>query len=121
MVGVPPAFEGQGCRDHWCCQWDRQWDRDHICPRRRQGRHQAANATAAELDPARALGGAMDIANEDQVNAGIDKAIAKGAPGPSCLWPRWNWRIVTMDARSGEDKILQEEQDHDKDEKIPAS
>ena len=38
----------------------------------------AADATAAELDPAgrRALGVAMDVANEDQVNAGIDKAIA---------------------------------------------
>jgi 3-hydroxybutyrate dehydrogenase len=38
----------------------------------------AADATAAELDPAgrRALGIAMDVANEDQVNAGIDKAIA---------------------------------------------
>src|SRR5215470_8432314 len=39
----------------------------------------AADATAAELDPAgkRALGVAMDVANEDQVNAGIEKAIAK--------------------------------------------
>jgi 3-hydroxybutyrate dehydrogenase len=39
----------------------------------------AADATAAELDAAsgRALGVAMDVANEDQVNAGIDKAIAK--------------------------------------------
>src|SRR5215470_3099094 len=39
----------------------------------------AAEATAAELDPAgrRALGVAMDVANEDEVNAGIDKAIAK--------------------------------------------
>jgi len=38
----------------------------------------AADATASELDPAgrRALGVAMDVANEDQVNAGIDKAIA---------------------------------------------
>ena len=38
----------------------------------------AADTTAAELDPAgrRALGVAMDVANEDQVNAGIDKAIA---------------------------------------------
>jgi len=38
----------------------------------------AADATAKELDPAgrRALGVAMDVANEDQVNAGIDKAIA---------------------------------------------
>ena len=38
----------------------------------------AANATAAELDPAgrRALGIAMDVANEEQVNDGIDKAIA---------------------------------------------
>ena len=38
----------------------------------------AADATAAELDPAgrRALGVAMDVANEDQVNAGIGKAIA---------------------------------------------
>jgi 3-hydroxybutyrate dehydrogenase len=38
----------------------------------------AADSTAAELDPAgrRALGVAMDVANEDQVNAGIDKAIA---------------------------------------------
>jgi 3-hydroxybutyrate dehydrogenase len=38
----------------------------------------AADATAAELDPAgrRALGVAMDVANEDQVDAGIDKAIA---------------------------------------------
>ena len=38
----------------------------------------AAETTAAELDPAgrRALGVAMDVANEDQVNAGIDKAIA---------------------------------------------
>ena len=38
----------------------------------------AADATAAELDPAgrRALGVAMDVANEDQVNAGIEKAIA---------------------------------------------
>src|SRR6516165_512742 len=38
----------------------------------------AADATAAELDPAgrRALGVAMDVANEDQVNAGIAKAIA---------------------------------------------
>jgi 3-hydroxybutyrate dehydrogenase len=37
----------------------------------------AADATAKELDPAggRALGVAMDVANEDQVNAGIDKAI----------------------------------------------
>jgi 3-hydroxybutyrate dehydrogenase len=39
---------------------------------------EAADATAAELDPAgrRTLGVAMDVANEDQVNAGIDKAIA---------------------------------------------
>ena len=39
----------------------------------------AAAATAAELDAAngRALGVAMDVANEEQVNAGIDKAIAK--------------------------------------------
>ena len=38
----------------------------------------AADTTAVELDPAgrRALGVAMDVANEDQVNAGIDKAIA---------------------------------------------
>ena len=38
----------------------------------------AADATAAELDPAgrRALGVAMDVANEDQVNAGMEKAIA---------------------------------------------
>jgi len=38
----------------------------------------AADATAGELDPAgqRALGIAMDVANEDQVNDGIDKAIA---------------------------------------------
>ena len=38
----------------------------------------AADATAAELDPAgrRALGVAMDVADEDQVNSGIDKAIA---------------------------------------------
>ena len=38
----------------------------------------AADANAAELDPAgrRALGVAMDVANEDQVNAGIGKAIA---------------------------------------------
>ena len=38
----------------------------------------AADTTAAELDPGgrRALGVAMDVANEDQVNAGIDKAIA---------------------------------------------
>jgi len=38
----------------------------------------AADATASELDPAgrRALGVAMDVANEDQVNAGIEKAIA---------------------------------------------
>jgi len=38
----------------------------------------AAAATAAELDPAggHALGVAMDVANEDQVNAGVDKAIA---------------------------------------------
>ena len=35
----------------------------------------AADATAAELDPARrrALGVAMDVANEDQVNAGMTK------------------------------------------------
>lgn len=39
----------------------------------------AADATAAELDPtgARALGVAMDVANEDQVNAGIAKVIDK--------------------------------------------
>src|SRR5215813_8575564 len=39
----------------------------------------AADATAAELDPAgkRVLGVAMDVANEDQVNAGIEKVIAK--------------------------------------------
>jgi 3-hydroxybutyrate dehydrogenase len=38
----------------------------------------AADATAKELDPAgkRAMGVAMDVANEDQVDAGIDKAIA---------------------------------------------
>jgi 3-hydroxybutyrate dehydrogenase len=38
----------------------------------------AADATAKELDPSgkRALGVAMDVANEDQVNAGMDKAIA---------------------------------------------
>ena len=39
----------------------------------------AADATAAELDPtgARALGVAMDVANEEQVNAGIAKSIAR--------------------------------------------
>src|SRR5262249_8497872 len=39
----------------------------------------AAAATAAELDAAngRALGVAMDVVDEEQVNAGIDKAIAK--------------------------------------------
>jgi len=39
----------------------------------------AADATAAELDPAgrRALGVAMDVTIEDQVNAGIGKVIAK--------------------------------------------
>ena len=39
----------------------------------------AADATAAELDPtgARAIGVAMDVANEEQVNAGIAKSIAK--------------------------------------------
>ncbi len=39
----------------------------------------AAAATAAELGAAggRALGVAMDVANEDQVNGGIDKAIAE--------------------------------------------
>ena len=39
----------------------------------------AADATAAELDPsnARAMGVAMDVANEEQVNAGIAKSIAK--------------------------------------------
>jgi hypothetical protein len=26
---VPHAFAGQGCRDHWCCQRNRQRDRDH--------------------------------------------------------------------------------------------
>ena len=39
----------------------------------------AADATAAELDPtgARAIGVAMDVANEEQVNAGIAKSIAR--------------------------------------------
>jgi 3-hydroxybutyrate dehydrogenase len=39
----------------------------------------AADAAAAELDPtgARAIGVAMDVANEEQVNAGIAKSIAK--------------------------------------------
>jgi 3-hydroxybutyrate dehydrogenase len=39
----------------------------------------AADATAAELDPAgaRAMGVAMDVANEEQVNAGIAKSIAR--------------------------------------------
>jgi len=39
----------------------------------------AADATAAELDPtgARAVGVAMDVANEEQVNAGIAKSIAR--------------------------------------------
>ena len=39
----------------------------------------AADATAAELDPtgAHAIGVAMDVANEEQVNAGIAKSIAK--------------------------------------------
>jgi 3-hydroxybutyrate dehydrogenase len=39
----------------------------------------AADATAAELDPtgARAIGVAMDVANEQQVNAGIAKSIAR--------------------------------------------
>ena len=39
----------------------------------------AADATAAELDPtgARAIGVAMDVANEEQVNAGIARSIAK--------------------------------------------
>ena len=38
----------------------------------------AADATAAELDPtgARAIGVAMDVANEEQVNAGIARSIA---------------------------------------------
>ena len=40
---------------------------------------EAADATAAELDPtgARAIGVAMDVANEEQVNAGIAKSIAR--------------------------------------------
>ena len=39
----------------------------------------AADATAAELDPsnAHAIGVAMDVANEEQVNAGIAKSIAR--------------------------------------------
>jgi 3-hydroxybutyrate dehydrogenase len=39
----------------------------------------AADATAAELDPtgARAIGVAMDVANEEQVNAGIARSIAR--------------------------------------------
>jgi 3-hydroxybutyrate dehydrogenase len=39
----------------------------------------AADATAAELDPtgASAIGVAMDVANEEQVNAGIAKSIAR--------------------------------------------
>ncbi len=39
----------------------------------------AADATAAELDPtgARAIGVAMDVANDEQVNAGIARSIAK--------------------------------------------
>jgi 3-hydroxybutyrate dehydrogenase len=39
----------------------------------------AADATAAELDPtgARAFGVAMDVASEEQVNAGIAKSIAR--------------------------------------------
>ncbi|UAK25113.1 3-hydroxybutyrate dehydrogenase [Sphingomonas nostoxanthinifaciens] len=39
----------------------------------------AANATAAEFDPsgARAMGVAMDVTNEDQVNAGIEAVAAK--------------------------------------------
>ncbi len=39
----------------------------------------AADAAAAELDPtgARAIGVAMDVANEEQVNAGIAKSIAR--------------------------------------------
>ncbi len=39
----------------------------------------AADATAAELDPtgARAIGVAMDVANEEHVNAGIAKSIAR--------------------------------------------
>ena len=39
----------------------------------------AADATAAELDPtgARAIGVAMDVANEEQVNAGMAKSIAR--------------------------------------------
>jgi 3-hydroxybutyrate dehydrogenase len=39
----------------------------------------AADATAAELDPtgARAIGVGMDVANEEQVNAGIAKSIAR--------------------------------------------
>jgi 3-hydroxybutyrate dehydrogenase len=39
----------------------------------------AADATAAELDPtgARVIGVAMDVANEEQVNAGIAKSIAR--------------------------------------------
>jgi 3-hydroxybutyrate dehydrogenase len=39
----------------------------------------AADATAAELDPtgARAIGVAMDVANEEQVNAGIAASIAR--------------------------------------------
>ena len=39
----------------------------------------AADATAAELDPsnASAMGVAMDVANEEQVNAGIAKSIAR--------------------------------------------
>jgi 3-hydroxybutyrate dehydrogenase len=39
----------------------------------------AADATAAELDPTgvRAIGVAMDVANEEQVNAGIAKSIAR--------------------------------------------
>jgi 3-hydroxybutyrate dehydrogenase len=37
----------------------------------------AADATPAELDPtgARAIGVAMDVANEEQVNAGIAKSM----------------------------------------------
>jgi len=39
----------------------------------------AADATAAELDPtgASAIGVAMDVANEEQVNAGVAKSIAR--------------------------------------------
>lgn len=39
----------------------------------------AADATAAELDPtgARAIGVAMDVANDEQVNAGIARSIAR--------------------------------------------